>query len=97
MTPDEKFRQKRRIISLWNFCLGMLSDIHQDHDSMVEKLGQSLGDLEDFTSQKGIDLEFCHLANYANFLDENKMKAYRKKILDHGNDLIRELENERSG
>ena len=96
MTSDEKFRQRRRIISLWNFALSLISDIQQDHDAMVEKLGQSLGDLEDFAADKGIELELCHLANYANFLDENKMKSLRKKILDHGNDLIRELESERS-
>ncbi len=95
MTEDEKFRQRRRITSFWNFMLGFLEDIKFDHDSMVERLGQSLGDMEVFAEEKGIPIELCHLANNANFIDELRFKAWRKKILDRGNDLIRELESER--
>lgn len=94
MTYDEKFRQKRRIISLWNFALDLIGDIQSEHDAMIERHGESLGDMEEFLEQQGYKVELCHLANYARFLDEAKIKSFRKKILDHGNNLIRELESE---
>lgn len=95
MTDDEIFRQTRRIVSFWNFFLSLVEDIKIEHDSMVDKLGESLANLEDFCESKGISIEMCHLTNYANFLDEAKIKQIRKKILDHGNNLKREIESEK--
>lgn len=94
MTIDEKFRQVRRLTSLWNFTLNLLQDIRLEHDAMVERLGESLGNMEDFCEARGVPVELCHLTNYARFLDDDRLKYLRKKILDHGNDLKREIELE---
>ena len=96
MTEDERFRQRRRITSFWNFMLVFLDEIKFDHDAMVERLGQSLGDLEVFLEDNKTPLELCHLTNNANFIDDLRLRAWRKRIIDRGNDLIRELDNEKT-
>lgn len=94
MKSEELFRQTRRIVSMWNFALEQIQDIKTEHDNSIEKLLESLSDMEAFLEERGISVELCHLVNHATFLDENRMKFYRKKILDHGNNLKRELETE---
>lgn len=79
---------------MFKFALEVLQDIKLEHDEMVEKLGESLGDMEDFIEKQGVKIELCHLVNYSSFLTEEKLNFYRKKILDHGNKLKRELEIE---
>lgn len=79
---------------MWNCALTQLSDIKIEHDRSREKLLESLSDMEDFLTEKGFDIELCHLVNHADFLDEERTKFYRKKILDHGNNLKREAEAE---
>lgn len=94
MQIDEKFRQARRITSMWKCALEQLGDIKQEHDTSIEKLLKSLFDIEEHLKEKGVDIELCHLVNHADFLTEERVKFYRNKILDWGNALKRELENE---
>ena len=49
---DKLFRQSRRLVSMFKFALEILQEIKTEHDEMVEKLGESLGDMEDFIEKK---------------------------------------------
>jgi hypothetical protein len=89
-----KFAGIRRLVSMWNCSLTQLNDIKIEHDKSREKLLESLSDIEMFLSEKGVSVELCHLVNHADFLDDDRVKFYRKKILDHGNNLKREAEAE---
>lgn len=60
----------------------------------MERLLESLSDMEQYCKERGVDIELCHLANHANFFDEKRADFYRKKVLDWGNNLKREIENE---
>ena len=94
MKSDLLFRQTRRVVSMWKFALEQIQDIKTEHDNAMEKLLESLSDLELYAKDKGIDLELCHLINSTDYLDAKRVEFYRKKILDHGNALKREIENE---
>ena len=94
MKFDEKFRQTRRLVSLWKFALEQIADIKTEQDNAVERLVAALGDMEDNLKEKGVDIELTHLAHFAEFLDDKRAEFYRKKILDHGNNLKREIEAE---
>lgn len=95
MTDDERFRQVRRAVSIWKCALEQLQDIKTEHDNAIERLFSSLEDIEEHLKEKGIDIELCHLVNYTGFLDDKRMDFYRKKILDHGNNVKREIENDK--
>lgn len=94
MNEEFKFRQLRRITSMWKCALEQISDVKAEHDAMVERLHNSLSDMEEFLREKGVEVELCHLVNYADFLDDKRVSHYRKKILDWGNSLKREVESE---
>jgi hypothetical protein len=79
---------------MWKCALEQLGDIKIEHDTSMEKLFDSLSDIEEHLKAKGIDIELCHLMNHANFLTEERVAFYRNKILDWGNNLKRELDNE---
>lgn len=79
---------------MFKFALEKLQDVKIEHDSAMERLISCLEDMESYAKERGIDLELCHLANFASFLDDKRVEFYRKKILDHGNSLKREIDNE---
>jgi hypothetical protein len=56
----------------------MMEDMHDQHDSNFRKLKRSL--------PEGIDL-----INQADYWDDERMDYLRKKILDQGNDALREI------
>lgn len=83
----------RRIVLAFKHNLEILAEIKREHDTSLEKLSQSLCDYEIFLKDKyGIDVELNHLLNHADYLDEQKIAIYRKRILDYGNTLKREME-----
>jgi hypothetical protein len=87
------FNGTRRIKLLFKFCLDMLTEIKKEHDTNLEKLVNSLSDFEDFLLDKEkIKIELAHLANHSDYLDDSKMAILRKRVLDYGNALIREME-----
>lgn len=84
----------RRIILTFKHDLEILAEIKKEHDISLEKLSQSLCDYEVFLKEKyHIDIELNHLLNHADYLDEQKVLMYRKRILDYGNALKREMES----
>lgn len=74
------FQIKRLIVVLFKNYLNSLEDIKEDHLDMLEKI-ESLLSSEDIDKLDLID-----------YLTENRYNFIRKKILDLGNDSIREFE-----
>lgn len=70
--------------SLFKSFLILIEDLHRDHEINFSKLRGSVPDRID-------------LINQADYFDEEKLKYLRKKILDMGNEVIRnknsDLEN----
>ena len=62
--------------------LEMLEDIHHQHDSNFRKLYDSLP--EEYKAQ----------VIQASYFDENGHAHFRKRALDHGNELIRSIRTE---
>lgn len=91
---DKKFRQERRIVAQFKHSLGVLQDIKFDHDKAMDKLDEALFEIQEDLKEKGINVELCHLTTQAVWMDEDRLNLLRKKILDFGNNLKREVEND---
>lgn len=73
-----------RLVELYKFCLVVLDEIVEDNRNKVAVFKSAIEGFED--SDK--------IEPFVSFLEinENQKKQIRKKILDRGNDLIREME-----
>tara|TARA_Y100000588_G_C13769842_1_gene717725 strand:+ start:254 stop:616 length:363 start_codon:yes stop_codon:yes gene_type:complete len=82
-TPDEEIKEllsyqiSRIITKLFKNQLTQLEDIQQEHHSTLKRV-------EDLVSEDFIKM--------IDFLNEERHGYYRKKILDSGNETIREIE-----
>lgn len=72
-----KFQIDRSIVSLYKKYFEMVEDLHKDHLTLLSKVKEKTS--EDFV--KNID-----------YFDNNKYNYIRKKILDSGNDAIRNID-----
>lgn len=72
------FQLSRNVISLYKKLFEIVEDIKQEHTAMLQKV-------EKKTSKEFIDS--------IDYLDDNKINYIRKKILDSGNDAVRNIEN----
>ncbi len=73
-----EFQINRNIINLYKSFLIMMEDMHDQHGSNFRKLKQALPEEIDLIDQ-------------ADYWDESRMDYLRKKILDKGNDSLREI------
>lgn len=71
------FQMQRNIITLYKKYINLIEDLQEDHINMLNKLNSKV----DLETLKNVD-----------YFDENKYNYIRKKILDHGNETIREIE-----
>lgn len=71
-----KFQIDRGIVSLYKKYFEMIEDLHRDHIAMLSKVKEKTSD----QFVKNID-----------YFDANKYNYIRKKILDSGNDAIRNI------
>jgi len=71
------FQIHRNITNLYKRYLNLIEDIQEEHLNMLNKLNKKI----DQETLKNID-----------YFDENKYNYYRKKILDLGNETIREID-----
>jgi len=71
------FQIHKSLVNLYKTYLNLIEDIQEDHHLMMEKLENKI----DQNTLKNID-----------YFDENKYNYLRKKILDIGNEAIREIE-----
>lgn len=84
MNPKQLFLESnsKNIKSLFKSFLILIEDLHQDHDINFKKL------------KKNLPSEFHGVINQADYFDEDKLRYLRKKILDMGNEVIRETGTE---
>ncbi len=73
-----EFQINRNIINLYKSFLIMMEDMHDQHGNNFRKLKQALPEEIDLIDQ-------------ADYWDESRMDYLRKKILDKGNDSLREI------
>lgn len=71
------FQIHRNIVSLYKRYLNMIEDLQEEHLNMLNKLN------------KKNEVDFLKNIDY---FDENKYNYLRKRILDLGNETIREIE-----
>ena len=72
------FQVNRNVINLYKSFLIIMEDMHDQHRSNYAKLKYALPDN-------------VELINQADYWDESRMEFLRKKILDNGNDALREI------
>ena len=73
-----RFQLNRNVISLYKKYFEMVDDLRQEHKLMLQKM------------EKVSSKEFVENIDYFN---EDKYNYIRKKILDNGNDAIRNIES----
>jgi hypothetical protein len=73
-----EFQINRNVINLYKSFLIMMEDMHDQHNSNFRKLKKALPEEMDLIDQ-------------ADYWDESRMDYLRKKILDKGNDSLREI------
>lgn len=72
-----KFQCRRNYIVLYKRLLSVVEDLEQEHVIMMEKLSEFVDE---------------DVLNKVNYFNEEKYAFIRKKILDIGNEAIRETE-----
>lgn len=73
-----RFQLNRNVISLYKKYFEMIDDLKQEHNLMLQKM------------EKASSKEFVENIDY---FSEDKYNYIRKKILDSGNDAIRNIES----
>ena len=73
-----EFQVLRSITNLYKSFLTLVEDLSEDHKEQFQRLKDALPESEDIIRQ-------------AEYLDEGQLNYLRKKILDSGNDVRREL------
>jgi hypothetical protein len=75
-------RADHHIRFLFKFSLAMLEDLKNTHEINFNKLKKNLPD------------EYEGIIDMSNYLDEPFYQLYRKKVLDVGNSVLRDYNNE---
>ena len=70
-------RSEKHVKNLFKRFLCVLEDLQEDHQINFSKL------------KKALPQDYDDLLNQANYFDEDKMQYLRKKVLDMGNDSLR--------
>jgi hypothetical protein len=71
------FQTHRNIINLYKRYLNLIEDLQEEHLNMLNKLNSKI----DQETLKNVD-----------YFDENKYNYLRKRVLDLGNETIREID-----
>lgn len=91
-----RFTAERAVKLLFKLFLEILDELKVENEDNQENLEKTFLELEDFLKEKhGISINLISYLKYSNNLDDNKIKQLRKRILDYGNSLLREIENQR--
>lgn len=91
-----EFTAVRAVKLLFKLFLEILDELKIENDTKIKNLNNTLEDLEFFLKKEyGISASLTSHVKYVNLLDEDKMKQLRKRVLDYGNSLLREIETQR--
>lgn len=84
MDPKDIFLEhnSKNIKALFKSFLTLIEDLQKDHTINFNKL------------KKNLPNEFASVIDQADYFDDEKLKYLRKKILDMGNEVIRETGTE---
>jgi hypothetical protein len=91
-----RFTAERAVKLLFKLFLEILDEQKVESEENQKNLEKTFLELEDFLKKEhGISINLISYLKYSNNLDDNKIKQLRKRILDYGNSLLREIENQR--
>ena len=91
-----RFTAIRCVKLIFKQFLEILDELKVEGENKQESLKTSLVEIEVFLKKEhGISISLLPFLKYSNLMDENKSKQIRKRILDYGNSLIREIETQR--
>jgi hypothetical protein len=91
-----RFTAERAVKLLFKLFLEILDEQKVENEDNQKNLEKTFLELEDFLKKEhGISINLISYLKYSNNLDDNKIKQLRKRILDYGNSLLREIENQR--
>jgi len=82
MEAEDVFRKycERNTVSLFKGFLVMLEDLRKEHEIHFGKL------------KRGLPAEYMPLINQADYFDGEKLQHLRKRILDMGNEAVRNID-----
>lgn len=90
-----QFTAVRAVKLLLKLSLEILDELKIENDLKINELKISLEDLEAFLKREySISVHLAPYVKYTNPLNEDKKRQLRKRILDTGNSLIREIETQ---
>jgi hypothetical protein len=75
-------QHKREVTSFFKSCLKIIEDMKADHDFHYQKLYENIPE------------EYHPVINAANHFDDKKMSWIRKRVLDNGNESLRNFAGE---
>jgi hypothetical protein len=91
-----RFTAERAVKLLFKLFLEILDEQKIQNEDNQKNLEITFLELEEFLKKEhGISINLISYLKYSNNLDDNKIKQLRKRILDYGNSLLREIENQR--
>jgi hypothetical protein len=91
-----RFTAERAVKLLFKLFLEILDEQKVQNEDNQKNLEITFLELEEFLKKEhGISINLISYLKYSNNLDDNKIKQLRKRILDYGNSLLREIENQR--
>jgi hypothetical protein len=91
-----RFTAERAVKLLFKLFLEILDEQKVENEENQKNLENTFLELEEFLKKEhGISINLISYLKYSNNLDDNKIKQLRKRILDYGNSLLREIENQR--
>ncbi len=95
MITPAHFSGVRAAKLLFKQTLEIVDEIRVENDVKIAELKKTLEGLEKFIKKEhNISVSLVRFADYTNVLTEAKVAAIRKRVLDTGNALIREIESQ---
>lgn len=90
-----KFSAIRSIKLLFKLFLEIFDELKVQGEINNQNLKNTFLEVETFLKKEhGVAVSLTPFLKYSNIIDENKSKQIRKRILDYGNSLIREIETQ---
>jgi len=91
-----QFTAIRAVKLLFRHFLEIFDELKFDSENNNKNLAATFKEIEEFLkTEHGVSVNLSPFLKYSNVIDENKSKQIRKRILDYGNSLIREIETQK--